>query len=116
MISSTTKGDLSELSKGRTEKGVHIVINGHYYLKSLKAKHNDYNFYKGIDVSKARWVHIYGRQVDAHTLRLIILTFFPTELRRASGIKFAQRSYGQAKSRLKNPTIISKFMKSMVRH
>lgn len=77
MISSTTKGNLSDLSKGKTQKGVHIVISGHYYLKSLKAKHDDYNFYKGIDVSKARWVHIYAKQVDARLPRLTTPICFP---------------------------------------
>jgi len=38
-------------------------ISQRYAIKYLKGKWNDFNFYKGIDLFEAKWVHVYIKQV-----------------------------------------------------
>lgn len=63
MRSTLCDGNLSEFSKSKTRSPSHIIIDDKFCLKSLKGKHNSYNFYKGVDLSRAKWVHIYVKQV-----------------------------------------------------
>ena len=60
---SEVKNNLSEFSKTKTNRGPHIVIDDKYFLKSLRSKHEDYNFYRGVDSQRARWVNMYAKQV-----------------------------------------------------
>jgi hypothetical protein len=46
------------------------MIDQRFCLKSLKGKHSYYNFYKGVDISKAKWVHIYVKQVSLYDKEL----------------------------------------------
>jgi hypothetical protein len=41
-----------------------MIINQRFCLKSLKGKHNSYHFYKGVDIIREKWVHIYIKQVN----------------------------------------------------
>lgn len=57
------KSNQSQASQLQTGKPTQIMLDSKYFLKSLKAKHEEYNLYKGVDIHKVKWVHIYAKQV-----------------------------------------------------
>lgn len=57
------KSNQSQLSQLQPSQSTQITLDAKYFLKSLKAKHEEYNLYKGIDIHKVKWIHIYAKQV-----------------------------------------------------
>jgi hypothetical protein len=45
-----------------------ITINQRFTICALLSHHTDYNTYKGIDVAKEKWIHIYVKLVPNHSI------------------------------------------------